>query len=143
MQPGKPSVDSNLIWARRSSVKQLEHVFRGTGNHGPFAANNDRPLHQHGMFQQQIDDGLTAHIVSGIQVQPLKILVLANQVSRCIGKQIKKSCQVLTAYRLFQILDNVELDVTVAQNFQRAPRPASTLIMINSKFFHSGVSRTL
>jgi len=104
----------------RGLIEKLVDSFGRPANHGPIAANDDRPLHELRMLHQQLHNGLAGHVLVRLQTQVLEVLVLANQFCRLDGKQIEKPCQVVTAQWCGQVLDNVELDVFGAQDFERA-----------------------
>jgi hypothetical protein len=119
-----------------SSIENLADFIGGTSNDGASTTDDYRPLHENGMLQQQIDNSLTGNIIRCIKAQFLEIFVLAYQLFGFIGKQIEKSVQIVTAEWLLQIFNNVELDVLVTQDVQRASGLTSTLIVIDGQFFH-------
>jgi hypothetical protein len=102
---GGPSADS---------VEQWQYFLRRTCNHRSLVPYNDRPLHEHRVLQQQVDHRLTGDIVRGLQTKLSKALVLTDQVGGGVRKQIEELLKVGTAWRVFEVFDNVELDVPLA-----------------------------
>ena len=60
-----------------------------------------------------------------------------NEVLGLARKKVEKSSEILFAGRGCQILDNVELDVAVTQDLQRAVRLASVGIVVDRDLVHS------
>lgn len=117
-------------------VEKLVNGVRRTGDNGPFSANDDRALHEHRVLQEQLDNRITGDIVFGRQSELFKVFVLANKVGWFVGELIEKLHQLLTAQGVFQVFNNVELDVAVTQDIQRASRLSSTLVVVDRQFFH-------
>jgi hypothetical protein len=75
-----------------------------------------------------------------LQTKLSKALVLADQVGGCVREQIEALLKVGTAWRVLEVFDNVELDVALAYNIQRAPALPSARIVVHTKLFHAWVS---
>lgn len=87
------------------------------------------------MFQQQTDQGIGRIVVLDFEAEiPKRSRV--NEVVGVTPKQIEKSPQLLFAGRGLQILDDVELDVAVAENLQRTVRLASVGIVVDGDLLH-------
>lgn len=70
------------------------------------------------MFPQQTDQGIGRIVVLNIEAE----IAERSRMNEVLGfalKQIEKSPHLLFTDRGLQILDDVELDVAVAENFQR------------------------
>ncbi len=72
------------------------------------------------MLEQQVDHRVCVSIVGGIESEFLEILVLADQVGRLIREQARDPLQCAAVERLLDEVDDVELDVALAQDLQRA-----------------------
>ena len=48
------------------------------------------------------------------------MFVLADQPGRFAGQQIQKMLQIVLRQRSFEVFDDIELDVSLAQDVQRA-----------------------
>ena len=113
-----------------SLLEQLQDsVFRAT-DHRSVAGHENRTLHQLRVREQQGDHGLGRPAVGCIEPEFLEILVLSDQVDRLVRKQADDSLQRGLVERLFDVFDDVELDVSLAQNFQRAARLASARVVV-------------
>src|SRR5215472_16347942 len=60
-------------------VEQRQELLRGTRDYRAAAADYDRPLHQLGMLEQQIDNGGLGLIILHLETQFLEPLVVADQ----------------------------------------------------------------
>jgi len=88
------------------------------------------------MLEQQRYHRLARRVVVRCEPQGLEVLVRANQRTGLIGQEIEKVLQIFTGQRVVQVLDDVELDVALAQEFQRAARLASTRVVVDEHFRH-------
>lgn len=88
------------------------------------------------MLEQDVDDCLAGDIVVGAQAQRGKIFIFADKGRGFLRQEVEKAYQIRTAYGLFQVLDDVELDVPLAQDIQRAAGFASARVVIDGELFH-------
>ncbi len=72
------------------------------------------------MLEQHAHDRLGRGVVARVEAQLLEVLVFSHQLGGLDREQSEKALQLLLARRVVQILDDVELDVALAQDFQRA-----------------------
>ena len=72
------------------------------------------------MLEQDVHHGIGRGVVACVEAQLLEVLVLANQLRRIDGEQGQEARQLLPARGRLEVLDDVELDVARAQDFQRA-----------------------
>ena len=101
-------------------------------------ADDYRSLHKHRVLQQQVDNGFAGDVVRRLQAKVGELPVLADQFGRCIREQVKEVLEVGAGRRLLEVLDDVELDVPLAQNVQRAAAVASAGVEVDAKLFHRG-----
>jgi hypothetical protein len=83
------------------------------------------------VLQQEVDDRLAGDVVGRLQAQLGKLFVRAHQGRWGIGQQVKKAFQIGAGRGLLEIFNDVELDVTVAQDSQRASGLASDGIVVD------------
>jgi hypothetical protein len=72
------------------------------------------------MLQQERDDRLLVGVVIGVQAEFLEALVLADQVGDGAVEQVDYFLELLAARMVFQIVDEVELDLAGAKKIKRA-----------------------
>ena len=123
------------------SVKQRQNFLGRAGEHRPVTADDYRSLHQHRVLQQQADNRVAGDIVRRLQAKVGELPVLADQVGWCIREQVKELLEVGAGRRLLEVLDDVELDVPLAQNVQRAAAVASAGVEVDAKLFHGGAPK--
>ncbi len=87
------------------------------------------------MFQQQADQRIGGVVVVDVPVQ-LAEGAWMDQIPWFTGQQLQKSAQLRLGGGRLDIFDDVELDATVAQDFQRAVRLASTRVVVDGHLFH-------
>jgi hypothetical protein len=90
------------------------------------------------VLQQQVNNCFAGDVVRRLQAQAGELPVLADQFGRCLREQVKEVLQVSAGQRLLEILDDVELDVPLAQDAQRAAAVASARVEVDAKLFHRG-----
>jgi len=95
------------------------------------------------VLEQELDDRFPGRVVVGVQAERLEVLVLADQLGRLDGQQIQKPFQIGPREWVFQVLDDIELDAAVAQNFQRAPRLASARVVVEGELVHHSFLRVI
>lgn len=127
----------NSLWRRDESVsvQDLVHLLRGTGDNGSITTNADGSVHDFGMFQQQADQRIGGVVVVDVPVQ-LAEGAWMDQIPWFTGQQFQKSAQLRLGGGRLDIFDDVELDATVAKDFQRAVRLASTRVVVDGHLFH-------
>ena len=91
------------------------------------------------MLEKHADHRLFRHIVVRVQAKLLEELVLSHQIGGRVWKQIDEPLEVLAGKGRFQVFNDIELDVSVAQDFQRAPRLASARVVINDDVCHGSL----
>jgi hypothetical protein len=72
------------------------------------------------VLQQQSDYAIFSCVVPSIQAQFLEVLVLPDKFLWLIGENIDKSFQVSFGDGCFEVFDDIELDVSLAQYFDCA-----------------------
>ena len=127
---------------RRPSVEEFEELLGRAGDSRVLAADDDGPLHELGVLEEQAHDFFAALVCVRVQLQGFEVLVLPDQLRRCIGEQIEEVLEVFTGERGLQVLDDVELDAALAQDVQRAARLASTGVVVDEDSFHFECLRT-
>jgi hypothetical protein len=100
--------------------QQYFELFRGARDDCALAANHDWALHQFGMLEQERDDRLLVGVVTGIQAEFLEALVLADQVGGRVVERFDYFLELLAGRMIFQIIDEVELDLAGAKKIKRA-----------------------
>jgi hypothetical protein len=90
------------------------------------------------VLQQQVDNRVTGDVVRRLQAEVGELPVLADQIGRCVREKVKKVLEVGAGRRLLEVLDDVELDVPLAQDVQRTAAVASAGVEVDAKLFHSG-----
>lgn len=93
------------------------------------------------MLEQERDDLLRGGVVLGLELQFLETLILADQVGRRTFDYRKDFFQRRAIGRGLEILDQVELDLALAQTLQRAARVASAGIVVQNDSFHAFLAR--
>ena len=88
------------------------------------------------MLQQQIHDGLFGREVTGVQPELLEVLVLADQSRRIVWDQIDDLPELGLVQRGFEVFNDIELDVSLAQDLQRAAGFASSRVVIKKNRVH-------
>jgi len=87
------------------------------------------------MFQEKGHKGIGRVVVVDILSKIAKG-TRVNQIFGLARKQFQEPSQLRFARRCLQILDNVELDVPVAQDLQRAVGFPSSVVMVNRQLLH-------
>lgn len=72
------------------------------------------------MLQQKRDDRLLVGVVGGIQAEFLEALVLADQVGDWTVEHVDDFFEPVAGRMIFQIFDDVELDIARAKYLERA-----------------------
>ena len=72
------------------------------------------------MLEQERADRLLVGVVTGIQAEFLEALVLADQVGGGSVEQVDYFLEPLAGRMIFQIFDEVELDLAGAKKIKRA-----------------------
>ena len=116
--------------------QQSGELLRGTRYDCALAANHDWALHQLGIFQQERDYRLLVGVVSGIQAELLEAFVLADQVGDGAIEQVDYFLEPLAIRGVFEIFDDVELDIARAEKLERASRVTSSGIVKKGYSFH-------
>jgi hypothetical protein len=119
-----------------SDLEQLQHSVRRPGNDRPVAHHENRTLHQLRVFEQKVDHRVGRLVVARCELQFLEILVLSKHFGRLIGNLLRDPRQRRSVERLIEVFDDVELDVSLAQNFQRAARLASARVVVQQRGRH-------
>jgi len=88
------------------------------------------------VFEEQAHYFFTRLVVLRIQLQRLEVLVFPDQICRGVRKQIEEVLEIVAGERGLQILDDVELDVALAQDVQRAARLPSAGVVVDEHFLH-------
>ena len=88
------------------------------------------------MFEEQAHYFFTRLVVLRIQLQRLEVLVFPDQICRRVRKQIEEVLEIVAGERGLQVLDDVELDVALAQDVQRAARLPSAGVVVDEYFVH-------
>ena len=117
-------------------VEELEHLLRRSGEYCSVASHDDRTLHEHGMFEEKLDDLVTCLVVGLVQPQLLEVLVLSDKVRRRVGKHPEDAFEVGTAEGFIEILDDVELDATFTQDLLRAAGLPSAGVVVHHQPVH-------
>jgi hypothetical protein len=93
-------------------------------------------LHELRMLEQQLHHLVARRVVARLQPERLEVLVLANQLRGCVRQDVEEVFQVFPRQRVLQVFDDVELDVALAQEVQRAARLASAGVVVDEQFRH-------
>ena len=72
------------------------------------------------MFEQQIHDRVRARVVRHVQTEVLEVFVFTHESRRRVRQQRNELLQRFSRQGLFQVFDDIELDVSLAQDLQRA-----------------------
>jgi hypothetical protein len=88
------------------------------------------------MLEQERDDRFLVGIISGIQAELLEALVLTDQVGGRGVEHVDYFLELLAGRMIFQIVDEVELDLAGAKKIKRAPRVASSGVVKKGYAFH-------
>ena len=72
------------------------------------------------MFEQQGDDRLLVGVVTWIQAEFLEALILADQVGDGAFEHTDYFLELIAGRMIFQIFDEVELDLAGAKKIKRA-----------------------
>ena len=88
------------------------------------------------MLQQERNDCLLVGVVSGIQAELLEAFVLADQVGDGAIEQVDCFLEPLAIRGVFEIFDDVELDIARAEKLERASRVTSSGIVKKGYSFH-------
>jgi hypothetical protein len=88
------------------------------------------------MLQQERNDRLLVGVVSGIQAELLEAFVLADQVGDGAIEQVDYFLEPLASRGIFEIFDDVELDIARAEKLERASRVTSSGIVKKGYSFH-------
>ena len=88
------------------------------------------------MLEQECDDRLLVGVVIGIQAELLEALVFADQVGDGTIEDVDDFLQPLASRMIFEIFDDVELDIARAKKLKRAARVASSGIVKKGYPFH-------
>jgi len=88
------------------------------------------------MLQQERDDRLLVGVVGGIQAELLETFVLADQIGHGTVEDVDDFLEPLARWMIFQIFDDVELDIARAKYLERAFRVTSARIVKNRYPFH-------
>ena len=82
------------------------------------------------MLQQQFNHRIRRLIIVVVQVQFFELLVVAHQIARFIGDQIEDALELSSRQWIFEVFNDIELDVSLAQYFYCAARLTSTRVVI-------------
>ncbi|MFP8875392.1 MAG: hypothetical protein VCB99_00475 [Myxococcota bacterium] len=88
------------------------------------------------MLEEQRDHRFGRLVGVCIQLQGLEVLVLADQLRRGAGEQFEKALDIGSRKGVFEVVDDVELDVALAQDVQRAARLSSAGVVVDEQSFH-------
>jgi hypothetical protein len=72
------------------------------------------------MLKQERDDRLLVGVVIGIQAELLEALILADQVGNRAVEHADHFFELIAGRMIFQIVDEVELDLAGAKKIKRA-----------------------
>jgi hypothetical protein len=92
------------------------------------------------MHQEQRCDRLgfdLLAVIAGVQTEILESLVLADEIPGRVVEFLDDLVQHSAVERLFDIVDDVELDAALAQDLERATRLASAGVMVDPQTVHS------
>ena len=84
------------------------------------SADDDWPLHERGLSQKELHHRFGACVVGRVEAELLEPLVFADQLPRSLRQETQDSPQSRAIRRIFEILDDIELDAALAQDLQRA-----------------------
>lgn len=121
----------------RNPLEQLQNFFCRASDNRPIADHKDRALHQHRVFEQNFDHRIRCLVVGCLESEFLEILVLSDQFDRPNRKQAYDPPECAAVGRLLDVFDDVELDVALAQDFQRAARLASARVVVQQRGRHA------
>ena len=79
------------------------------------APGDDGSLHQFGVFEKNIDYCLFRRVVIGVKPKFGKAFVLTNHFLGTFRYKIDDSPKVFAAQRRFEVFNDIELDVALAQ----------------------------
>ena len=85
------------------------------------------------MFEKQLDDGIARREVCRIQPELGEVLVTAHQLGGFVVDRVEDPLEVGAAQWLLQILDDVELDAPLGEDFDRTARLASTRVVVHQQ----------
>ncbi len=79
------------------------------------APGDDGSLHQFGVFEKNIDYCLFRRVVIGVKPKFGKVLVLTNHLVGTFRNEINDPLKIFAAQRRFEVFNDIELDVALAQ----------------------------
>jgi hypothetical protein len=82
------------------------------------------------VVEQNVDHCVWRLVVGCIEPELFEILVLSDQFDRLNGKQACDLFERAPVGRLLDVFDDVELDASLAQDFQRGARLASGRVVV-------------
>ena len=107
-------------------------------DHGPVPAQNDGPLEQGRVLQQDLHDGHWRQVVIGLQAKLFELCVLADQLRDRTVQDRNDSLQRRTVRTgsLLQILDGVELDAELLRDGNSVLRGGSVGVVVDRHVGH-------
>ena len=108
------------MWVRRPSLQEFQDLLRGARDHRLLPPDDDRALHELGVLEEQRDHRFGRLVGVCIQLQGLEVLVLSDELRRGAREQFEKALDIGSRKGVFEVVDDVELDVALAQDVQRA-----------------------
>ena len=132
----RPAPERRARGAKRGSVQQLEHALRRARDHRPFAAEDDGALHELGVSEEELDDGVGGRVVARPEPELREALVLSDEVARRIGDGAEDALEPGPADWRLQVLDGVELDAPLAEDRLHATRLTSPRVVIDEQPLH-------
>ena len=91
------------------------------------------------MLEQHGHHRLLRHIVVSVQAELFEVLVLSHEFRGLVRQQIDEPFEIGLRKGCFKVFDDIELDVSVAQDLQRAPRLASARVVIDNDVCHGSL----
>jgi hypothetical protein len=119
---------------------QLQHPLRRPRDHGALPRDDDRPLHQLGMREEERDHLLARDVVARVEAELPEALVLPHEIGGRAGEEVEDARQGGPVGRGPEVLDDVARDAALAQDVQRAARLPSAGVVVDGHTRH-GVPR--
>ncbi len=136
-----PNPDSRPVFSLPwPDSEEFERSFSGAADQRTVSDHKNRALHQDRVFERQVDDRVGGLVVLSVESQFPEVLVLTDELRWRIGELTHDLLERRPIEGFLQIFDDIELDVALAQNLQRAARLASARVVVQQATRHGQTS---
>jgi hypothetical protein len=104
-----------------SGVEEFEDAIGWSGDYCPVAEDSNGSLHEFGMCGDQVDHDGRVVQRRRVDVQRIEPIAPADHLRRAQSDHVQDSHQQVVIQRLVHVLDDVELDAALLENFEGAP----------------------